>query len=209
MDFDKILVALSSSGFVNSQCMYLRVADAKYGYRKISTPGGDWACDRVNLVRLFKWEKSRAKTGSEWRDKEIRDRNFNLSVLAGDAKSDNPSSVIPGRLSNRKDLRDGKDNKVLSLNTAAGNDERCRFSNEGSEAKMSMNNAEFIIPSELQCMTNVLRLYQLLCRLRKSMHCSGGRKFGTSIGVRNSESSERFNLYWGCDEFAEIIQTCS
>jgi hypothetical protein len=40
MDFARISVALSSSGFVNSQWRYCRVGAAKYGWRYISTPMG-------------------------------------------------------------------------------------------------------------------------------------------------------------------------
>lgn len=155
MDLERISVALSSSGEVNSQCMYSTVEDARYGYRNISTGGGEVACEIVKCVRFCICENIRAKTGREFSDREIRDKDVSFSVLEWDEKYDIPSSVNPGRCSRRKDFRGGNNFKVSSLKDVAGNEETCKFSSEGRELNTSVNNGELIIPSGLQCITNV------------------------------------------------------
>lgn len=155
IDFERIEVALSSSGEVNSQCMYSTVEEARYGYRNMSTGGGAVACEIVKCVRFWICENIRAKTGREFRDNEIRDSDFSFSVLECEEKYEIPSSVNPWRFSRRKDFRDGSNINVSSLKDVVGNDETCKFSSEGSELKTSVNSGEFIIPSGLQCMTNV------------------------------------------------------
>ena len=78
----------------------------------------------------------------------------------GAAKADRPSEVSPERFSRRSDFSGGKDNNVLSLNEGAGKDETCKFSRDGKDLKMSVNNKESIVPFSLQCKTSVCNFDQ-------------------------------------------------
>ena len=68
--------------------------------------------------------------------------------------------MIPGRSSRRSDLRGGNESSVESLKDDSGNDETCRFSSEGREWNMSVNNRESIVPPGLQWRKSVRSLDQ-------------------------------------------------
>lgn len=79
----------------------------------------------MKCVKAGRCENTRARTGSERSGRLINDRDFRVSLLGRQAYVDSPFALMPGRLSNRRDLRGGRDVSARSLNAVGGNEETC------------------------------------------------------------------------------------